>query len=308
MQQHWVPESYLLRWCDPDTPAGHEPYVWVFNKDTRQGKAKAPKNIFKQPDLYTDPRRKGSERYWLEAGLSKIENEFVRVRDERIEKRQELGGEDKGILAVFASLMFARTPPYQEHARQPWQRMVEIARDMQQSFSRMSPEQRRKATPTSIMSDSGEDEPSISIEEAEEAATFPAQTLMAPLVKAMAPILAKMPCAVLVTRSDPGFITSDSPCVHFDPEAWKRPPAMRGGMKWRTLEVTLPLTPGMLLMFGWKLLGDRDYVDVSPEIVDVVNATTRWHCDERFIVRRNRVREAWFDAGTPPQEAPAGAS
>jgi len=32
-RQHFVPQAYLKAWCDPDVPAGQEPYGWRFSKD-----------------------------------------------------------------------------------------------------------------------------------------------------------------------------------------------------------------------------------------------------------------------------------
>jgi hypothetical protein len=130
---------------------------------------------------------------------------------------------------------------------------------------------------------------------------------MAPVVKAMAQIPAKIPCAILVTKSSAGFITSDSPCVHFDPEAWKRPRMMLSGMMWPSLEVTFPLTPRHMLFFNRQLTADGAYTDIPEDFVDALNARTRWHCDEQFIVRSNLVREAWFDTGTPPDGPKADA-
>ena len=52
-KQHYVPRCYLAGWVDPSTPAGQEPYVWVFNRGERKGRKKAPSNLFTETDLYT---------------------------------------------------------------------------------------------------------------------------------------------------------------------------------------------------------------------------------------------------------------
>ena len=36
-KQHFVPRTYLKAWCDPNVPAKHEPYVWIFQRDSREG-------------------------------------------------------------------------------------------------------------------------------------------------------------------------------------------------------------------------------------------------------------------------------
>ena len=48
-KQHFVPQSYLRAWCDPETPDGQEPYVWRFAKDGTDARRKAPENIFHRP-------------------------------------------------------------------------------------------------------------------------------------------------------------------------------------------------------------------------------------------------------------------
>ena len=32
-KQHFIPRSYLESWCDPKTPHGQNPYIWLFSKD-----------------------------------------------------------------------------------------------------------------------------------------------------------------------------------------------------------------------------------------------------------------------------------
>ena len=45
-KQHAVPASYLAAWTDPETPAGHTPYVYIHTKDGAMVRKKAPqKNL-----------------------------------------------------------------------------------------------------------------------------------------------------------------------------------------------------------------------------------------------------------------------
>jgi hypothetical protein len=73
-KQHYVPRFYLREFVDPDTPAGHEPYVWVFSKNGNLEERRAPKNVFWETDLYTFEVA-GAKQYDLEKFLSEIESE-----------------------------------------------------------------------------------------------------------------------------------------------------------------------------------------------------------------------------------------
>jgi len=51
--QHIIPKCYLKQFVDPNTPPGHEPYVWIFEREAKRGKKRAPKNILAETDFYT---------------------------------------------------------------------------------------------------------------------------------------------------------------------------------------------------------------------------------------------------------------
>ena len=78
--QHWVPRSYLQAWVDPDTPAGHEPYVNVISRDGGEVRRRAPSNIFTETDLYTIQLPDGRRDLRLEHGLSQLETDFFEMR------------------------------------------------------------------------------------------------------------------------------------------------------------------------------------------------------------------------------------
>ena len=51
--QHIIPQCYLKQFVDSKTPSDQEPYVWIFDKENKKGKKKAPKNILSKSDFYT---------------------------------------------------------------------------------------------------------------------------------------------------------------------------------------------------------------------------------------------------------------
>src|SRR5581483_10773694 len=108
-KQHYVPRSYLAGWVDSRTPAGQEPYVWVFKKGEKKGRRKAPSNIFTETDLYTVEVESGGKNYAIEEALSKLESRFAMILREKITKHLPLGDEERAFLCAFVSAMLQRT-------------------------------------------------------------------------------------------------------------------------------------------------------------------------------------------------------
>lgn len=67
------------------------------------------------------------------------------------------------------------------------------------------------------------------------------QTIKIPRINAEFNHYIKMHLSILNTDDEVGFITSDDPCVWFDPEAYKRLPFYRSvGLGYRSVEVHCP--------------------------------------------------------------------
>ena len=111
-KQHWVPRAYLAAWCDPDTPEGHDPYVWRFAKDGLERDKKGPKNIFHETDLYTIRRDDGTRNLDVEHGLAGLETHFVRIRDDVLAKARPIGPDDGMLLRAFTAAMLVCSMPH----------------------------------------------------------------------------------------------------------------------------------------------------------------------------------------------------
>jgi len=75
-RQHFVPTSYLKAWCDPNTPPGQTPYVWVHTADGSDKKRRAPENILSEADYYTFHKASGERDLFLERYLGSVESTF----------------------------------------------------------------------------------------------------------------------------------------------------------------------------------------------------------------------------------------
>lgn|GEM_PF-4642180 len=49
-KQHYIPESYLKSWRDPNCPKGYAPYVWIISKDG-ETKKKNHQGIFSMKQI-----------------------------------------------------------------------------------------------------------------------------------------------------------------------------------------------------------------------------------------------------------------
>lgn len=88
------------------------------------------------------------------------------------------------------------------------------------------------------------DNESLDYEQVKELHENPLQNMLSVLITSMTPILTKLNMAMLCTNNSPGFITSDYPCVWFDPEAYRKPPLSRDpGLSDPTLEISFPISP-----------------------------------------------------------------
>src|SRR5262252_2340563 len=145
-RQHFVPQSYLKAWCDPNTPAGQEPYVWRFNKDGSDPRRKAPENIFHETDLYTIHRADGERDLVLEHGLAGLESEFVTIRDATLARRGEITPRDHVMLCAFIAAAHARTPAQRDHHGAQWAEVLDMMERMREWAKTATPEQMRAAS------------------------------------------------------------------------------------------------------------------------------------------------------------------
>ncbi len=298
-KQHWVPQCYLKAWCDPDARESHDPYVWCFSKDGAVVKRRAPKNLFFENELYTIHLVDGERDLSVEHGLAGLEDAFVSVRDGRLSGRASLSPQDDLLLRAFAGAMKSRTRGHLEHMQRQFKSALDMGESIREQMTAMSPSERLKMAPSV---GPVEPRPGMTLDEVRELAEGSVGPLVVAEVQAQLPILSQMSLAVLCTAEPVGFITSDMPCVWFDPEAYKRPWPLGGvGLGWRTVEITMPVSPRQLMLLNWQSV--EGYLDITPEQVDDFNRRTRFWCDACFIACKTEKRDIWFDPGAPPEDA-----
>ncbi len=279
VKQHLIPNSYLKAWCDPRTPEGQTPYIWRIARDGSSKKNKAPAKSFTANDRYTITLPNGDESLIVENTLGGLENAFVGLRA-KIENREALSREDKITLCSFAAAMQARTRRSGDHWKDTAQQLHDLVSSMEQQHNA---------------------EPSTSRQTKQMVNVAP-QYLVMTMLEIQTPLLFAMEMSIFVADDELGFITSDSPCVWFNPKAHTYPPAFRSpGLAQPEIEVTLPLTPRHLLFISHQ--SHPFYIDVDQRMVDEANRLVRAYSTDEFVSWKGETRSTWFDVGKLPDDA-----
>lgn len=279
-RQHIIPKCYQKFWCDPATPAGQTPYIWIFSKDGRQKRRRAPNKAFVSTDVYT-VRLPGKGRdLIIEDTLRRIEGTFVDLIRRKLVKRHPLEPEDKANLCVFAAAMFARVGAQSRIYTNFLQEVHEQAKRLEEMHNA---EPRTSREISSMLENAQPQYVAMSLE-------------------MLAAVYYGMRIAVLLAPATDYFITSDSPTVWYNPAAYKWPPFFRSpGLAQGEIEVTMPLTPhhALFLSHNDRITG---YLQLPSRIVRELNRRTRFHCDQWFISRHGEILQEWFEAGIPPED------
>jgi len=297
--QHYVPMCYLKSWCDPATPQGQVPYVWIYDRDGANPKRKAPKNIFSETDLYTVVTESGTRNLVLESGLAQLESAFASLRDTKIAQNAQLSEEDRFLFCVFTAAAHARTIAFRDSQASQWGAAVRKMEDLKSARDSATPEER--AAMDRVLARAPSD-CSISYEQAQRLEQQPLQNMMLPVIQELAPLLMQIDLAFLRTPDPLGFITSDSPCTWFDPEAYKRPPMYRQPiLAYKSIQIILPVSPSICAMFNRQ--SRNGYFEAQEDWIDEMNRITRFSAYTSFVVNRCEKKEVWFDPGEKPADS-----
>jgi len=294
MKQHFVPATYLRAWCDTASPANYQPYVWVFPKNGGEAKNRAPEKIFWETDFYTIKRTDGERDLVIETSLSQLENQFTTIRQRTISKNKPLSSQEKNVLYTFVAAMFARTKSQRDHIRGQGQEMLDIGNRMAKWAENATPKERKQLS----LSFGPRQEPSFSLDDIRNVVENPMRSYLADAITLIAPALSKMSYAILCSSDTSTFITSDTPCVWFDPDLFQNPsPFGAGGLISPSIEISLPLSPTQLIFFGRKLIFDGLYIPFKADnpLIETINRRTWEYADEYFIANQNSTNFSWLN-------------
>lgn len=268
--QHFVPKCYLSEFVDLNTPAGYEPYVWVFSKEGKNRKKRAPVNIFTENHLYTI-EFEGEKDFSIEQNLSQIEGRFVEVM-KVVKKKKPLTSHEHAYLCIFVAAQLQRTLRFKRNQEDFIQQLIDRGGEM---------------TAAHGVSES---------KQVKELVKYKKDIHKLQLMESLpflANILQQMSIAFLCSsdvKKHP-FITSDDPCVLFNPDLqWQR--FYGPGFGQKNVQLTLPLSPEITVMFTWA--NYHGYGLLSGTQVEDLNRMTRSHCDKEFVSSTSRKKWVWF--------------
>jgi hypothetical protein len=255
-RQHYVPRGYLAAFTDPATPAGQEPYIWVYERETAEPYARSPRKLAVRTHYYSFATESGELDTTVEEFLSKIESTGIRLIQRLIagEAPDSFTEEDRGALAYFIALMSVRIPGFRDSVEK-------FAADVMRKVALVSalhPEHFER-TMREAYAAKGE-KPPENIEVVRqfvlsgeyELITSPLWSLQAliELAPTGAQYIYRYQWRILRASTGVRFITSDNPLVLVSTE--KLPAPYNWGTGWETpwMEATLPLSPDTCLLIS----------------------------------------------------------
>ena len=301
-KQHYIPKCYLKAWCDLKCPQKQTPYIWIYEKESKDGKKKSPDNFFHETDMYTILDKDGGRILDIEHGLSGLESHFTTVRNKKISRHIDLDQIEKVIVTTFMAAMHARTKSQLAHMADQWRMPLEMMDNLDKKMKVATEEEKRrmanKVAPVSSTGGRG----GFTHEQVRQMVEDPVGTTLVPMIRAVAPLIAELDMAILCTDSVPGFITSDRPCVWFDPQSHTRPPLYQGpALMYKTIEITMPVSPTECIFLNRQ--GMSDYINVDENLVKELNRRVRFHSSEYFVVNQEYTDDMWFDVGKEPEDS-----
>jgi len=275
--QHFVTAAYLEAWCDPKTPVGYEPYVWIVSKRNRKLNNKSPKNLFGETHFYTIYDSDGNRNVGLEKTLQKIESEFISLRRDIISLRKPLNDDHMIIISKFIATTFARVRLQRDQQEEMWQELLD-------EFDNFSLEVRNN------LRGSGAYEQIVNLR------NQPIPYNVINFTNITVPFLSTMNCEIFETKFKPGFITSDNPCFLFDPAIYKPNPPKTWLSLFRspTVEIIFPISPNQVISL--KQTGSDRYltIDDNPKAIDEINKLTTINSEEFIILNQKEYKDYWF--------------
>lgn len=270
--QHYVPRSYLEEFADPNTPQGYEPYVWVFSKDGKKFEKKGITKTFTQTHLYTFEFN-GEKDFSMEQSLSSIEDKYAYVFRHKVNQKKPLNEMEHAYLCAFVAAQMVRTPRFKENQENFIQQLIDRGTQM-------------------ALAHGVTDSPQV--QQWREYKKDAHKIQMADSVPYIANILLQMSVAFLCVKDTANhwFITSDDPCVFFNPDLqWQR--FYGPGFGQQNVQLTLALSPEITVMFTWANFRGYSYVSNS-DVEGMLNRMTRAHSSKEFISPYPKKKWIWF--------------
>jgi hypothetical protein len=267
-KQHYVPQCYLREFAHSTTPAGKEPFVWIFDKHGKNKRRDKVKNVLASNDLYTI-KVQGKKNYAIEQTLADLESKYAEVFRTTIKNKQPLSEEQHVILCAFVSAMLQRTLRHKDNLERFYDELIFTAEAFETAHQ-LPPERSQE------LKEHKQDAHKLGVFQ---------------FLPNITDLLFQMNLAFLCAEKGTRFITSDDPCNLFNPDLqWQK--FYGPGLGQRNIEVTLPLSPEIMLCMSWGNL--RGYIIWEQRRVDEANRLIVGNCYKYFISHSPKTKLIWF--------------
>ncbi len=281
-RQHTIPRVYLGSWIEPYTPSGQTAAINIVTKETGAVRRKAPEKSFTENDHYTIHLKNGTRDLTVENQLGRIESDFQGVL-RSLREGQTLHVSHRAKLAVFTAAMMGRAKPESEWNKKQLQPLKDILDHVEKVEGGPTPDG----------------------EELRDLLTNHPAFYVTATMETAAPVLFGMNLTILTTDDPVGFITSDSPVVMFNPQAYKFPPYYRPpGLAMIDIEITLPLTPRHMAVYTHFPRAGA-YLKLEKKFLDEMNRRTWFHAAHEVVSRTGLVEDVWSEGRTGPEPVDA---
>lgn len=258
----------MREFADPNTPSNKEPFIWIFDKSGKNRRKDKVKNVLVSNDLYT-LKIKGQKDYSIEETLSNLEGRYAEVFRNKIKNKLPLTEEEHIILCVFVSVMLQRTLRHKDNLESFFDNLIEHAETLVQA-------QNLKPEKTQELRGYKENIHKLGVVQ---------------LLPDITELLMHMSLAFLCAEDGAKFITSDDPCILFNPDLqWQR--FFSPGLIQKNVNLTLALSPEILLCMSWSNL--RGYIRWKKRLIEEANRMAVSRCYKYFVSNSPKTRWLWF--------------
>ena len=273
-QHHTVPGSYLENFVDEN---GH---VWVLDINDKIFNTN-PGSVLKERHFYSLTGSDGKKDMTVENTLASIEGDFVSVYREKFAKDLFLTDEERVAVSVFIAALMTRTRPHRDHLKSSFEELKSWMEDWE--THPMSEEE--KKTLEAIPSSGGATMDLETLKEGLKNFDEHHSTSILRSLSHTAALIYHMKWSIW--KNDKyGFVASDDPVVLLRPASIKKFGAgtfgSAPGLKWKDVELTLPLSKDRLLLAGW-ILNDDSYIEVDDDMARNLDHRTITHSRDRII-------------------------
>lgn len=288
-KHHYVPEFYLKKFTDPNTPVGQEPFVWVAPKAGGDWRRRAPKNTGYETDLYAVTMKDGSKSDILETAFSAIESRMaVLYRDKLDRFVLPTRDEDRASMSEFIALFVVRSPFMRASLTRTAEQMGEMHRHMMAAHPETFKDDMNR-----LAAEKGAAASNMNIKDIVRAlrgetvkwSVNPELITEISLsqVEYITQIIYKMNWRLMVAPFGEHFVSADSPAYWQD--LTPRPGFYGGhGLAMINVELVLPLSSKVCFLGRWGRSSCVMPATVQ-QVRELINRTIQWSIQEVFSPR-----------------------